>query len=73
MNTLVDKRKAGMEIEIIFEPKHWNRNCACMIPEAWTAFIVSEDGGGHSKWPCGTTRDEAIANVKREYPDAVIS
>lgn len=57
-----------MTFELIYEPRHWNQNCACMIPEAWTALIY--DGDESSKWPCGRTREEALANVRREFPSA---
>ncbi len=58
-------------VEIIHEPEHYNRNCGCMIPEAYTAFVMI-DGEQLSKWPCGSTYQEAIDNVRRECPEAVI-
>ena len=57
--------------DIIHEPGHFNSNCACFIPSAWSALICI-DGDQQPKFPCGSTRDEAIDNVLREYPDALI-
>ena len=59
----------NVEFEIGFEDNHWNENCGCMIPAAWVAW-VEVDGERQPKWPCGTTRQEAVAAVLREYPDA---
>lgn len=61
-----------MTFELIFEPRHYNRNCGCMIPEAWSAFMYDEDGNSQGKWPCGSTRKEAEDNVRREYPEALL-
>lgn len=59
-----------VEVEIIHEPEHWNQNCGCMIPAAWVANVYS--GMSRYKWPCGDTREEAVAYVRRELPDARI-
>lgn len=58
-----------IEFEIIFEAKHWNHNCACMIPAAYTALVYIDDEA-MPKWPCGDTHEEAVANVLREHPNA---
>ena len=60
-----------VEAEIIFEPEHYNRNCGCTIPAAYTALVYIDDEP-LPKWPCGDTREEAEANVIREWPGAVI-
>ncbi len=57
-----------MEAEIIYEPEHYSVVCGCTIPASWTAFIFSEDGDALPKFPCGDTRDEAVKNVRREFP-----
>lgn len=55
--------------EIIHEPAHYSRVCGCNIPEAFTAFVYIDDEP-LPKWPCGDTREEAVANVQREWPGA---
>jgi len=59
----------SVEFEVIFEPEHYNRNCGCTIPAAYTALVYVDDEP-LPKWPCGDTREEAIANVRREWPNA---
>lgn len=56
--------------ELIHEPAHYNRNCGCMIPPAWTALLYHDDEP-LPRWPCGDTVDEARANVLREFPGAI--
>lgn len=56
-----------MTITLVFEPEHFNPVCNCTIPQSWTAFIP-----GQPKWPCGDTQEEAMTNIKREYPKAKI-
>lgn len=62
----------SVQVEIRHEAAHYNPVAACMIPEAYTAFI-EVDGETLPKWPCGSTYDEAKANVLREYPTAEFS
>jgi len=51
--------------DIYHEPEHWNRNCGCMIPEAWVA-IIEVDGERQPKLMAATTAD-LIDAVKREW------
>lgn len=61
-----------VSVRIEFEAEHFNVNCGCTIPAAWVAY-VTENGRSLPKWPCGDSRAEAVANVKREYPNAKIA
>lgn len=63
------KTEQQVEFELTHEPEHYNRNCGCMIPAAWVAILYL-DGELQPKWPCGDTREEAIANVLRQWPNA---
>lgn len=63
---LLEESTMPSQVTITFEPTHYNPRCGCEVPAAWVAYV------GKQKWPCGDTRDEAIANVKREYPKARI-
>ena len=64
--------KPVVDVEIRHEAAHYNPTAGCNIPEAYTAFITV-DGVTLPKWPCGSTYDEAKANVLREYPAAQFS
>jgi len=69
-------------IDVIFEPSHYNRNCGCNIPAAYTARVVSGvpeiddpeneeylERFGYSKcriYAMGGNRDEAISLLGHE-------
>lgn len=55
-------------IEVIFEPEHWNQNCGCMIPAAWTAHVDSRDKYTGTVKISGDTREQAIQLAYAEYP-----
>jgi hypothetical protein len=60
-----------VEVELTFEPRHWNRNAACFIPESWVAWILEPGAETRQKWPCGKTEAEAKEAVKREFTNPV--
>ncbi len=56
-------------IDIVHEPRHWNRNCGCFIPAAWVG-VIEVDGERLPKWHGNTPRD-IVEAVKREFPRVV--
>ena len=56
---------------ITFEARHWNSNAGCFIPAAWVAHVETPEGV-LPKWPCGSTREEAVESVRREFGASVV-
>ena len=58
--------------QIVYKPEHWNPVAHYLIPAAFVAH-VTVGNQDQPMWPCGTTYEEAKANVLREYPRATES
>ncbi len=54
---LATKNRPVLET-VFFEERHWNRNAACMISEAWVGKVVDvESEHGHGKILAGTAAE----------------
>tara|TARA_R100000808_G_scaffold5759_1_gene17383 strand:+ start:2064 stop:2282 length:219 start_codon:yes stop_codon:yes gene_type:complete len=62
----------GAQAEITREPRHWNKNAACFIPECWVVYITFREGDT-IKVMGGTTQAEALETVAREFPELLVT